>query len=138
MAVAMNPNYCNKCGILIRERHTDMGKDFCGDTFCGYEPHTCNTTTEQYRKYLADEKKYRNSTTGKKHAAEIKEMMDGFYETVLAKREAKRRAESERTDMDYLNEFLREIADNDKVGIRRKLVAIKRYIANIENGSTDK
>lgn len=47
-------------------------------------------------------------------------------------------AETGHTQMDDLNEFLREIADNDKVGIRRKLVAIKRYIANIENGCINK
>lgn len=138
MAVARNPNYCFMCGELIKERHQNMGKHFCGDTFIGYEPHVCNKDTDVYKLFAANREAYRNSPEGKKDAEDIKKMFEGIKEKAKARAETKEAEKTKRTQMDDLNEFLREIADNDKVGIRRKLVAIKRYIANIENGSTNK
>lgn len=140
MAICRESKYCHKCGVIIRERHTDMGKYFVGDTFIGYEDHICNTNSEAYKNWLARETAYRNSPEGKKHAADIKKMFDGIKEKAkaIAEAEANEALKAERRQIDELNEFLRELADNDKVGIRRKIVAIKRYIAYIENGSTDK
>lgn len=137
MAVARNPNYCYMCGELIKERHIDMGKHFCGDTFIGYESHVCNRTTERYKEWMEEQERYNNTPERQKEIASLKRM----FENIKIKGEA-RKAEitaikAKRTQMNDLNEFLREIADNDKVGIRRKLVAIKRYIKNLD-GSINK
>ncbi len=56
MAVLRPPNYCYKCGVLIKARH----KNYAGvpswlipigDSFIGYENHTCDTTTEKYKEW---------------------------------------------------------------------------------------
>lgn len=136
MAFQRPPNYCFRCGALILENHTNMGKDFMGDTFCGYQPHTCDTTTDVYKHWVAYEKAYKNSPEGKKHAEDVKKMLEYIKEKSKAIAEANEAIKAERTQVDDLNKFLREIADNDKVGIKRKLTVIKKIIANIENGGT--
>jgi hypothetical protein len=136
MAVARNPNYCFMCGELIKERHQYMGKHFCGDTFIGYEPHVCDQTTDKYKKWVDDQDAYHKTPERLKEIESLKRMFENMR--LKEEAEAKEAEKTKRTQMNGLNEFLRELADNDKVGIRRKLVAIKRYIAYIENGSTNK
>jgi len=137
MAVARNPNYCYICGELIKERHINMGKHFCGDTFIGYESHVCNHTTEKFKEWTAKREAYRNSPEGEKETADIKKMWEGIKVQAEARKTYRDVSAKKDTQMDNLNEFLREIADNGKVGIRRKLVAIKRYIKNLD-GSINK
>jgi hypothetical protein len=139
MAVARNPNHCYICGQLIKEKHQYMGRNFIGDTFIGYESHVCDHTSEKYIKWAADREARRNSPEGQKEIADIKKMFEHAEKMgKFLKPDHQKKVKTERTQMDDLNDFLREIADNDKVGIRRKLVAIKRYIANIMDGSINK
>ena len=133
MAIARAQVHCDKCGKPYKALHRDMGRHFVGDTFVSwdYEGHQCDKTTAQYNKWLAEQEKleaYRNSPEGKKKQGEFQAMLESKPQAKLYQPSA-----PEQTDMDKLNEFLRGIADQNNVGIRRKILAIKRYIEAFTN-----
>lgn len=127
MAIARVTQLCIRCGKPLKALHRNRGKFFVGDTFIGwdYHGHKCDTTTDAYKKWLAREDEleaFWKSPEGQKKKAEFQAILEE-----PAKRRTKQ-VEAEKTDMDKLDEFLHSIADLKNVGIRRKVLAIRKYI----------
>lgn len=134
MAVHRDIRYCIRCGLPYNELHYSRGKDFIGDTFAGYAPHTCVKTTKEYKRWEKGLKAYRESPEG----IEMAKMGQFFTKEMQDKQERIRGGnivkEAEKTHMQQLNEFLREIADMDSVGISRKIIAIREFMNKLGNG----
>lgn len=132
MAVYRPQEHCHICGEPLKAIHRNMGRHFVGDTFVmwDYDGHKCKKN-KKYRQYMRELKERQNSPEAKAFREAFQKEMDERQAKMDKLKREREEAAAVQSDLDSFNDFLRNLANMDKVGFRRKLLAIKKFAQSI-------